>query len=33
MCPIVYSYGIMTAWDLEYKAKNIENVRNRIINI
>jgi hypothetical protein len=33
MCLILNIYGIMTAWDLEYKARIIENVFNRIINV
>jgi len=32
MCPILDGYGVMTAWNLEYKVTIIDNKRNKIIN-
>jgi len=32
MCPILYGYGVMTAWNLEKKVTITDNKRNKIIN-
>ena len=32
MCPILDGYGVMTAWNLEYKVKIIDNKQNKILN-
>jgi len=33
MCPILDGYGVMAAWNLQYRVKIIENKWNKIINL